>query len=107
MLIDQGNILLIDLTKQISRPFIIVSNNVYNRQYDEVIVAKIIAKIDSNANRGIRISGDDLVEGEIREDWLILPDKLITFPQQSASKKLGKVKPRILSEVIEQIRSGF
>lgn len=106
-MLSQGDIVLIpipfsDLTSQKRRPVLILSNNDYNRLYQDVIVAAITSNVTDREYQ-IIITNDEMVEGELKVDSAIRADKIYTLSQSIALRKFGKVQPEVLLNVKKQI----
>lgn len=74
-----------------------MSNNDYNRRYQDVIVAAITSNVTD------RVTNDETVEGELKVDSAIRADKIYTLSQSIALRKFGKVQPEVLLNVKKQI----
>lgn len=106
-MLSQGDIVLIpipfsDLTSQKRRPVLVLSNNDYNRRYQDVIVAAITSNVTDREYQ-IIITNDKMIEGEIKVDSAIRADKIYTLSQTITLRKFGKVQPEILLDVKKQI----
>ncbi len=79
-----------------------MSNNDYNRRYQDVIVAAITSNVTDREYQ-IIITNDEMVEGELKVDSAIRADKIYTLSQSIYLRKFGKVQPEVLLKVKKQI----
>nr|WP_276203573.1 type II toxin-antitoxin system PemK/MazF family toxin [Paenibacillus fonticola] len=80
----------------------VLSNNDYNRRYQDVIVAAITSNVTDREYQ-IIITNDEMVEGELKVDSAIRADKIYTLSQSIYLRKFGKVQPEVLLKVKKQI----
>lgn len=102
---EQGDIVLIpvpftDLSSAKRRPVIVVSNNTYNQQRQDIVVVALT----SNPIAGtyaFTISSSDLERGKLNRPGQVRVDKLYTLSQSIVVKTFGQVN----SATLDHIRS--
>lgn len=107
MMYRQGDILLIpvpftDLTSSKRRPVIVLSNNMYNSNTDDIIVAAITSNVLSK-KYSILITNNDLIEGNLKVDSCIRADKIYTLSQNIVIKEFGKINEKIMNDIKSNI----
>jgi mRNA interferase MazF len=103
----QGDIVLIpfpysDLSTTKQRPVLVLSNTTYNKSQSDLVVAAITSNLISKTY-SIKITADDLDEGQLRATSAVRADKIYTFSNQIVIKKFGHLKTPIFSEVKQQL----
>lgn len=103
----QGDILpipipYIDLTTTKQRPVLVLSNDMYNQNTEDIIVVAITSQL-KDIDYSVVIHTEDLSEGELRKTSAIRVDKLYTLSKQIVKKKFGHVHKNILDDVIMKI----
>jgi len=107
----QGDILLIpfpysDLSATKQRPVLVVSNSTYNSVNQDIIVVAITSNITSREYL-VRITSEDLEEGNLRMESGIRTDKIYTLSGRIVNKKFGHLKPNRMLEVKQLIKKLF
>lgn len=77
-----------DLSTNKKRPLLIVSNNVYNSKYDDVVVCVITSKKNKD-DYSIVIKDENLEYGYLPEDSTIKYHKLFTISKAKIIKKFS------------------
>lgn len=108
---NQGDILLIpipftDLTTTTQRPVLVLSNDQYNQNTDDLLVAAITSQL-KDLDYSVVINTNDLVSGELKMMSAIRADKLYTLSNQIVRKKFGSVHKNTLESTIEKINNLF
>jgi mRNA interferase MazF len=103
----QGDILLIpfpysDMTATKQRPVIVLSNSYYNESHQDIVVAAITSNVTQKEYL-VRITDNDLEEGQLKLDSVIRADKVYTFSKRIVNKKFGHIKAAKLEEVKKQL----
>ena len=103
----QGDILLIpipytNLTTTKQRPVLVLSNNMYHQNTDDILVAAITSQL-KDIDYSVVINTEDLSEGELRKTSAIRADKLYTLSKQIVKRKFGHVHKNILDDVTVKI----
>jgi mRNA interferase MazF len=91
-----------DLSTTKKRPVLIVSNDAYNRKFEDVVVCVITSNRFSDAY-SVPLENDDLEIGVLPESSVIKAHKLFTVHQASILKKFSVVKPEYFEQVISLI----
>jgi mRNA interferase MazF len=104
---EQGDILLIsvpfsDLTTSKQRPVLVISNDNYNKDAKDIVVAAITSKL-RNHKFSVLIHNNDLSEGKLKITSEIRTDKIYTLSKQIVKKKFGQVNTEVLELVRERI----
>lgn len=100
---EQGDIVLIpipftDLSAQKRRPVIVISNNKYNRETEDVVVVAMTSNPEST-DYSFSFSSADLSSGNLNRPSKVRVDKLYTMSQSIILKTFGRVDVRILQRV--------
>jgi mRNA interferase MazF len=98
----QGEIVLVpfpysDLSGSKKRPVLVVSNDVYNASFPDIVVAVITTKTTKPDIYSLTLESKDLEIGQLPEPSLIRAHKLFTIDQSRILKRfstLGEVKMR-------------
>jgi mRNA interferase MazF len=91
-----------DLSTTKKRPVLIVSNDAYNRQFEDVVVCVITSNRFSDAY-SVPLENDDLEIGVLPESSVVKSHKLFTVHQGSILKKFSLVKPEYFEHVVSVI----
>lgn len=103
----QGDILLVpipfsDLTATKKRPVLVLSNDSYNIQTEDIIVAAITSNI-RGIDQEILIDNDCMLEGILPKISCIRPDKIYTLSKDIIIKKYGKLSISKLLDVKQKV----
>ncbi|MCK8825639.1 type II toxin-antitoxin system PemK/MazF family toxin [Fuchsiella alkaliacetigena] len=103
----QGEIVLIpipftnlDSTKK--RPVLILSNSIYNKGTNDLIVVAITSNI-RGLNYEVIIDQENMDQGQLKRISCIRSDKIYTLSKELIIKKFGKIKNDKLEEVRNNI----
>ena len=107
MMHKQGDIVLIpvpysDLTSHKRRPVLILSNDIYNKSTDDVIVAAITSNIRGIKNEVV-FDNDNMLVGELKKESCIRPDKIYTLSKSIIIKKFGEIEESKLIETKDRL----
>ncbi|WP_408643036.1 type II toxin-antitoxin system PemK/MazF family toxin [Salisediminibacterium selenitireducens] len=91
-----------DLSNRKQRPVLIISNDDYNSNTEDVIVAAITSQL-KNTDYSVIIEQKDLEEGLIKVKSAVRTDKIYTLSKGIIRKKFGKVRPEVLQYVRNNI----
>ena len=80
-------------------PFVIVSNDDYNRKYNDVVVAVISSKIRPEDNYSILLSNDDLEYGVLPEESAVRVHKLFTIDKNRILKKFSLISEKKYKDI--------
>jgi mRNA interferase MazF len=104
---EQGDIVLIpipltDLSSQKRRPVIIISNNIYNRKTNDIIVVAMTSN-PAVVDYSFTITSSDLEQGELNRPGKVRVDKIYTLFQSIVVKTFGRVNSNILEQIREKL----
>ncbi len=107
MIPKQRDILLIpipftDLQAVKRRPVVVLSNDLYNRACEDVIIAAITSNI-RNTQYGITFNKEDLLEGNIQRTSQIRIDKIYTLNKKIILRRFGVLKQDKYKDVVNSI----
>lgn len=105
---DQRDIVLIpipftDLSSYRRRPVIIISNNTYNRETDDIVVVAMTSNLKP-IDYGFVITSDDLKLGSLRRPSRIRVDKIYTLAQSIVVKTFGRVNETTFDRICGLLR---
>ena len=111
MKIEQRDILLIpfpfsDQTGKKVRPVIVVSNNKFNSNSEDIIICAITTNI-SKEFYTIKIESNHLEENNIKEECCIKAENILKLDKKLIIKKIDRLKENIFPEVIKKINNLF
>ena len=84
------------------RPVLILSNNNYNEENEDVITCGITSNL-KDAPHSVLISKEELEKGWIPKTSRIKVDKIFTIHKLLVKKKIAKVSSSVLKEVKEEL----
>jgi mRNA interferase MazF len=104
-MISQRDIVLLsfpfsDLKTQKVRPAIIISNDNYNKKFEDVIPIPMTSNLDIR-DYAILISNKDLESGELIKDSKVKVDRIFSVSKNLIQLKIGKVKIEVHKRIIE------
>ena len=88
------------------RPVLIVSGNTFNKNSNDVVVAKITSS-SFDPTWEIKIDQEDLEEGVLKKPSVIDLSFLITIEKPLIKKKIGSVKKHIVNKVNAKLATLF
>ena len=103
-----GEILLVpvpftDLSSHKRRPVLVLSNEEYNKQTEDLIVVAITSLVDAKPYI-VMFSNDDMEEGNLKLNSCVRADKIYTLSQTLVVKRFGRVSPEILDMVKAMVK---
>lgn len=103
MLPEQGDIVLIpvpftDLSSNRRRPVIVISNDVYNRTTDDIVVVAMTSNLTATPF-SFTIGSSDLVSGALNHPGRVRVDKVYTLAQRIVVKRFAKVDGKVLDRI--------
>ena len=106
MTFNQKDIVLIPipftgLSSKKKRPVVIISNDNYNRNNHDIVVAALTSNLDYRNEFCIEIDNDNLVTGQLPQKSQIRCDKIYTFSKSIDVKKFNKINNETF-ELIKQ-----
>ena len=75
-------------------------------EYRSIIVCQITSSA-ATSKRAIRLRKEDFIQGNLPITSYIRPDKIFTLEQKIVIRRLGSLKPIVLSKVLKQVRGLF
>jgi len=101
----QGTIVLIpvpftDLSASKKRPVLVMSNDNYNQQNQDIIVVAITS---NPAQQGIPITNKEMVSGQLPKPSVIRCDKIYTLNQSIVVKTIGSLSLAVRAAVKVEI----
>ncbi|HUZ57486.1 MAG TPA: type II toxin-antitoxin system PemK/MazF family toxin [Hanamia sp.] len=88
-----------DLSSSKRRPVLVISNNNYNKNYPDILVAVITSNLYRD-DYSCELFNDDLELGMLPEPSLIKCHKLFTIDQSQVLKRFSIAKEKKFDEVI-------
>lgn len=107
MQFDPGDVVLVpfpftDLTAKRTRPALIVSSSAYNKAVADVVVCGITSNL-ANSAHSVLVTQADLASGTLPLTSRVKADKIATLQKTIVRRKLGRVKPAILSQTVKEM----
>lgn len=111
MKLEPGDLILVpfpftDLTSAKTRPALVLSRADYNRTSRDVIVCGVTSNLSNTAN-SVLIQSRDLSLGRLPAPSRIKVDKVATLQQTLVRRRVGRLKPGPLSQVLKEFRVLF
>jgi mRNA interferase MazF len=105
MAYKQGEIVLVpfpysDLSGSKKRPVLVVSNDVYNASFPDIVVAVITSRIGKPDVYSLTLESKDLEIGQLPEPSLIRAHKLFTVEQSRILRRFSKLNEAKLRETL-------
>lgn len=112
MAYKQGEIVLVpfpysDLSGSKKRPVLVVSNDVYNASFPDIVVAAITSKIGNADAYSLALESKDLEIGQLPESSLIRVHKLFTVEQSRILRRFSKLNEAKLRETLALLQRLF
>ena len=109
--VKQGDLIILEISfsdfkRSKLRPAFVVSNNRYNKIFDDVVVVGVYSRITDRDFSTI-ISNDDLKQGFLVKTSMIKVDSIFKVEKELIYKKIGVLKESKLNEVKEIMRELF
>ena len=95
-----------DLSSKKRRPVVILSNDEYNMNKEDIVVAAITSNI-SDDKYSIHITERDVEEETLPRPSMIRADKLYTLNQSIVHKKFDRLEKKVFREVLTKIQTLF
>lgn len=111
MQLEPGDLILVpfpytDLSSKKMRPALVLSNATHNHQGSDVIALGVTSNL-ANAAHSILLKASDMVQGKLLATSRIKVDRVATLEQNLIRKRLGRVKPAILAQVMKEFLTLF
>lgn len=91
-----------DLSSAKKRPVVIVSNDVYNESFQDVVVVAITSNLEP-VMYSIPIDNTCLEQGQLKVPSLIRSDKIYTLHKEIIVKKLGRISLSTFEKIKKSI----
>jgi len=88
-----------NLSSSKRRPVIIISNNYYNKNYPDILIAVITSNLYRD-DYSVNLNNDDLELGMLPEQSIIKCHKLFTIEQSQVLKRFSIVNENKFDEVV-------
>ena len=95
-----------DLSTRKRRPVVILSNDEYNGNREDIVVAAITSYI-SDDRYSIHITESDFEEETLPRPSMIRADKIYTLNQYIVHKRFDSLKKDVFEELLKKIRTLF
>ena len=89
-----------DLSATKKRPVLVISNDVYNSTYQDMIVAAVTSNL---VQPGIPITQNEMKHGQLPKPSIIRCDKIYTLDQSIVVKSIGSVADHVLDTARTEI----
>lgn len=84
-----------------TRPAIIISNNVFNRSYQDIVLVPLTSIIRSE-EISVILNSDDLSSGKLLRTSVARIDKLASIHKKRIKVIVGKIKESIIDIILEK-----
>lgn len=84
------------------RPVIIISNNEFNENSEDLIVVGVTSNI-SKGEYTISLTNKDLDEGKLITQCCVKVENMLKIDKELVIKKIGKIKKGTLKEIVNKI----
>ena len=95
-----------DLSSKKRRPVVILSNDEYNMNQEDIVVAAITSNI-SDDEYSVRITQDDVEGGTLPRPSVIKGDKIYSLNQSIVHRKFDRLEKKVFREVVIKIQALF
>ena len=86
------------------RPAVVISNDDYNKKFDDIVVCAITSNIEEKLY-SILITSDDLSEGKLPLKSRIRADKILQVEKSLVIKKFAKLNNKTYDALITEIEN--
>ncbi len=87
------------------RPVIVISNNFFNKQSEDVIICGITTKL--NAKNSIILSNKDLKSGKLFNNCCVKVENILKINKKLLLKNIGMTNKTILKKVVKKLNLLF
>ncbi len=91
-----------DLKSEKVRPTIIVSNNDYNRKFEDIVVVPLTSNL-ALRDYTIKLTNQDLEEGDILRESNIKVDRIFSINKKAVYKIIGKINKQKFRPIKEMV----
>lgn len=104
---EQGEIVLVpfpfsDLSSVKQRPVLILSNNGYNDNTEDVVTCGITSNL-KDSEYSVMVDNKNLIEGKIPTKSRIKVDKIFALKQSLIKRKVGKINKKLFDKVGKEV----
>lgn len=92
-----------DLKSAKVRPAVVISNNSYNREFEDMIVVPVTSNLNFRKFI-VQLSNKEMETGHLITDSVVKVDRVLSVKQNLAIKSVGKVKKEVLTEITDSIK---
>lgn len=92
-----------DLSGAKLRPAVVLSNGRYNASGEDFIACGVTLNLQ-NAAHSVLVRPRDMASGHLLAVSRIKADKLTSLKQSLVARKVGRVKPAVLAQVVRELR---
>lgn len=92
-----------DLSSNKRRPVLIVSNDSYNQNFQDVVVSVITSNLHKDSY-SVALESEDLEIGVLPESSIVKAHKLFTIHQDKIIRKFSMVKVEYFEQVADKIK---
>jgi mRNA interferase MazF len=82
------------------RPVIVVSNDEYNKKFEDMAVVPLTTNL-SFRDYAFIVTSRDLEEGHLIRDSLVKADRIFSIKKSLVRMRVGKVKPEVHRKIIK------
>jgi mRNA-degrading endonuclease toxin of MazEF toxin-antitoxin module len=93
-----------DLSSQKRRPVIIISNDIYNRKTNDIVVIAMTSNPEA-VEYGFTITSADMEKGDLNRPGQVRVDKIYTLSQAIVVKTFGRVNAATLENIHKILQS--
>ncbi len=110
-MIEQRDLLLVpfpfsDQSGRKVRPVIVISNNEFNKESNDLIVLGVTSNI-SKDKYTVSLTNKDIEEGKLFTACCIKIENLLKIDKEMIIKKIGKIKKDNLKKIIDKLMNLF
>lgn len=88
------------------RPAVVISNNAYNRRFQDMIVVPLTTNLNLREH-SIRLTQERLESGQLIKESMIKAGRIMSIKQDLTRKIIGKVRRDVLAEIVKVLANIF
>ncbi len=81
------------------RPVVVISNDGYNKKFDDFIVIPLSGQRLDSREHTVRITNKEMEQGELYNDSFAKVDKITCLNQKNVIHKIGRIKKQTFNEL--------
>ena len=106
-MIEQRDLILVpfpfsDQSGRKVRPVIVISNNKFNQNSEDILVAGVTSNI-SKEKYNILLKSKDLEQGSLATECCVKCENIVKIDKEIVIRKIGKIKKEIFDLIIKMI----